>query len=625
MTPQTDIATNAANVANLVEGFNSSFDETPHPALGQGSPEMGGEFSGEVDDEMAFAHGLAAGDDLAEISKEAVDLCAVEPPNDTGNGKRLLFHFGDDLKLVNAVGWHAWTGNRWRRESGKEIARRSAQLTAARIVLEADAMSATPMERRLIELGERARADYDAHMKNKPAEAGDEWDARRKELLSVMADGDGARSALSGRKIARRKYSIASGNSGKIKGMLEEATPHCTIQTADLDADHLAFNVENGTLFFERRVVDDPDGSVATGYTKAKWFCVLRPHERRDMITKMAPVTYDENAKCPNFDASMLRFQPDTPTREFLQRYHGYAMTGQTGEQCLVFNFGEGANWKSTFMEIVARVMGDYAASINFESISGDQQKSGSQASPDIARLLGARLVRSSEPDRSSPFKESLIKSLTGGEPILTRHNYGDFFEFSPTFKLVLAGNHKPEIGGVDHGIWRRIRFVLWPTKIPDDARRPFDDVIAELYAERAGILNWMIRGALEFLEAGLRTPQAVLDSTASYREEMDPVGSFIEDCVTVTPPPEEGEASAVKARDMYVSYTAWCWANGVRAWKEKSFATTMSQKGFVKERSKTSRNYINVVLHDVPIRPRSYQGGHEPPHPADNEDAIPS
>src|SRR5262249_15828908 len=158
--------------------------------------------------------------------------------------------------------------------------------------------------------------------------------------------------------------------------------------------------------------------------------------------------------------------QPNENVRRFLQCYHGYALTGLTGEQCLAFYYGTGSNWKSTFIEIVARVMGDYATVLNFESLTGDHSASGSQASPDIARLPGRRLVRGAEREGGVHVKEALIKSLTGGEPRLTRHNFGNFFEFRPVFKLVLSGNQKPEIGGVDHGIWRRIRFVLWPVTI---------------------------------------------------------------------------------------------------------------------------------------------------------------
>lgn len=614
----------AARLADLVENKTTT---APHPVVGKMADENGGD----IRDDEALAAGLAAGDDIAKISQEAIALCVNEPPNDIGNAMRLLHHFGDDIRFVSNVGWFVWNGKRWQfdgtEKSGFPRLERMAQLVAGRITLEADAMSASPAEQRAINAGIEARGLLDAHLKEKPeADDGGAWETRRRELSALVAEGEGARRALQGRKIARRKYAISSGNSGKLVGMVKRAAPHRTIDPSALDADPHALNLENGTLHFVAVVEDDPDGTEATGYRKRIWKAVLREHDRRDLISKIAPVSYDPRARSPHFEASIEKFQPNEPTRAFLQRFHGYALTGLTGEQCLVFNFGDGANWKSTFNVIVAKVMGDYATTINFESLSGDGQRSGSQASPDIARLPGARLVQSSEPGRGVQFKESLIKSLTGGEPILTRHNFGDFFEFTPSFKMVLAGNHKPSIGGVDHGIWRRIRFVLWPTQIADHERRPMNDILAEIEPEFSGVLNWLVAGTLAYLGGGLRTPQEVVDSTAQYREEMDPVGCFVGDCVSIVPPPEGKPATAmVQARVMHDAFLSWCHENSVKPWGERTFASAMSQKGFTKVRKTSSRFYENVALHDVPERPRARQGGNEPPHPADAMDeAIP-
>src|SRR5262249_2140373 len=139
--------------------------------------------------------------------------------------------------------------------------------------------------------------------------------------------------------------------------------------------------------------------------------------------------------------------------RRFLQSWMGYCITGLTDEQALVYFHGNGANGKSTFVDTICRLMGTYSRTLSFESLAGEQGKRGDQATPDITRLPGSRLVRASEPERGVAFKESLLKSLTSGENLLARHLHEKFFEFKPTFKLVLSGNHKPEIGGVDHGI----------------------------------------------------------------------------------------------------------------------------------------------------------------------------
>jgi putative DNA primase/helicase len=232
-------------------------------------------------------------------------------------------------------------------------------------------------------------------------------------------------------------------------------------------------------------------------------------------------------------------------------------------------------------------------------------------------------LIRASEPERGVQFKESLIKTLTGGEPMLVRSLNKEFFEFRPAFKMILSGNHKPEIGGVDHGIWRRIKFVPWPVTISDKEKRQMDDVLDELWAERSGILNWLLSGALDYLNSGLRTPQEVIDATAEYREEMDPVGTFVDICVEDLPsigghPPR----STVSARQMYDAFARWAVANAVRPWKEKAFAMTMAQKGFVKDRVSSGVRYLHVALRNVPDSGR--EASQDPPHPADRHEIIP-
>jgi putative DNA primase/helicase len=586
----------------------------PHPAEG-GAP-----YGGQGDDEVDPADDERP-EDEADISREVLIACSHEPQNDTGNGARLLHHFGAELLHVRNVGWHAWAGTHWENEGGNEMAVRRAHKTAERIVLEADWMSATPNEQRAIDAASQAR-DAMAAIERAKGSVDARKDQQWQMLSRVVEAGDAAQAALKGRQIARRKYSVSSGNAGKIRGMLDQASPYCTVKIDALDADPLAFNVLNGTLRFVCDEIPDPDASDHSGKMVKQWRIEMTEHRPGDHITKVAPVEYDKGARCPHFEAAVTRFLPIEPVRDFVQRFHGYALTGMVGEQCFVFSYGTGANWKSTFVEIIARIMGPYCATINFESLTGDQQRSGSGPSPDLARLPGARLVRASEPERGVQFKEALVKSLTGGEPMLVRSLNKEFFEFRPTFKLVLSGNHKPEIGGVDHGIWRRVKFVPWPVTIADHERRPMDEVMGEIWPERSGILNWLIAGALDYLNAGLRTPAEVAEATAEYRDEMDPVGTFIGACVHSVPSKPDGTpASSVTARAMYDAFASWAVANAVRPWKEKSFATAMSQKGFTKDRIAAGVRYLHVMLKNVPdgVRRRA----DEPPHPAD-EDMAP-
>lgn len=599
--------------------------ETPNPASDGGPQKRAGEGADDFDETDVpppAAGDPVLGDDDRDLA-EAVARCTPEPQNDTGNGKRLLAHFGDALLHVRKVGWHQWTGSHWNSEGGDEAATRSAQVTAERIAFEAAFLANSKAELEAIEAGDAA--DDELAKLDKIKEPTDDQKRKMRQLRAVSDDGAEAKAALTGRKNSRRKYAISSGNAGKIRGMIDQALPHKTVVTDALNPDKLAFNVRNGTLRFHQVEIDDPDGTEATGFKRKVWRVRLDPHSRADLITKIAPVEYDAKAMCPTFDASLKRFQPHEAVRKFLLRYHGYALTGLIGEQCFIFNFGLGSNWKSTFVEMVCRVLGDYAATLDFKSLSGENQGSGSQASPDLARLPGARLVRASEPERGVQFKEALIKSLTGGEPMLVRHNFKDFFEFKPDFKLTLSGNHKPQISGVDHGIWRRIKFVRWPVTIRDDEKRPFDDVIAELMPELPGILNLLIAGALDYLNHGLQVPAEVDEATAEYREESDPVGNFIADCVESVAMNADGSpASSVPAREMFAAFEAWGQHNAIKTWKEKAFAEAMRDKGFEKKKKETGRIYLHVRLHDVPTIKTNRRD--EPPHPADaDDDEIPA
>jgi putative DNA primase/helicase len=588
---------------------------SPHPHVEGGSPEK--EFAGEED--APFDDGCVppAPPPDVTVSPEALQDCVAQPLNDTGNGKRLLLHYGDDVLHVRDVGWHTWSGTHWHREGGDEAVVGRAQLVAALIVLEADLLAATPRERALIEAADSAHAQLDDL--GKIDELTPEQEQSMDALERAIRAGEFARGELTKRQNKRRAFAVSSGNTSRITGMIAQALPHRTVKPDALDVDPVAINLENGTLNFVRAMVDDPDASELTGYKKTIWRPELRGHDRGDLISKLSPVVYDAEAQCPAFMAFLDRFQPNLAIRKFLQVYHGYAMTGLTGEQCLAFSHGLGANGKSTFVEIICRIMGDYALTLSFESLAGENGRRGDQASPDLARLPGARMVRASEPERGVNFKESLLKSLTGGEPMLVRHLHKGFFEFRPAFKLVLSGNHKPDISGVDHGIWRRMRLVPWEVTIAESDRRPIEDVLAEFWQERSGILNWLIEGTRLYLTEGLIVPAEIATATSDYREEMDPVGGFVADCVEGVPMLDGVVVAVVLAREMYEAFESWCAANSVRAWKEKSFATVMLDKGFVRKREASGRKYLNVRLHDVPPRPKR-NVNEEPPHPADDE-----
>ncbi|GAB5376488.1 MAG: hypothetical protein AcusKO_29500 [Acuticoccus sp.] len=493
--------------------------------------------------DLPTSQGLAGGDRAAASEAEITERCAGFELNDTGNAHRLLSRYRDDILHIRDVGWSVWDGKRWSLDGGAEAVSRMAQETARAIRL----------ERRHI---------------NTPD------DAQREKLMS-----------------ARVKFSIASGNISRINAMTAIAATHASVMASELDVDPMAINVQNGTL--RVKWVDDPecpDPDVVRQIPELE----LCPHNPADRISRLMTVAYDPEAKCPRWEAFVERFLPDPDVRWWMQRWHGYGLTGLTDAQLLCFNYGLGANGKSTFIEAIRRMMGDYAASLPPEAVTGEQSRRSDQATPEFARLVGVRLVAVGELPKDKPLKDDTIKLLTGGEPMLVRHLNQGFFELRPTFKAVMTGNHQPRADGSDYAIFRRLRLVLWPTRLSEEERKPMAEILGGFQEEAPGILNWLLRGLLGYLQHGLGAPDAILHATEEYRSEMDPVGEFAKQCLVEYP---DGR---VPARNLYEVYMLWCRTNAVYARKETTFAKDMAAKGYQKSKGRI-REYLNVRLVNVP------------------------
>jgi hypothetical protein len=204
-------------------------------------------------------------------------------------------------------------------------------------------------------------------------------------------------------------------------------------------------------------------------------------------------VLYDPNAEAPIFHKFIREVVPDDEVRIFLQRFFGYCLTGSTKEQAILMLWGEGSNGKSTLVDLLNWLLGDYALVTPFASLLHTDQRRGGEPTPDLARMPGARLVSAAEPETGARFAESMLKQLTGGEKMTVRHLRQDFFEFKPQFKLCLSFNNKPYIRGQDEGIWRRLLLVPFNQRFVDADRLKenpgalpkIKDLDKKLHAER--------------------------------------------------------------------------------------------------------------------------------------------
>lgn len=277
---------------------------------------------------------------------------------------------------------------------------------------------------------------------------------------------------------------------------------------ADLDRDPYLFNVLNGTI------------NLRTGR--------IRPHDANDFITMIAEVVFDPKAKCPTFDKFMDNFTVSNPDLvEYLKRWAGYFLTGDTSERKMLTLVGNGANGKGTFIDTCKVVLGSYAKTVQAESLMQTKFASGAAASPDLARLVGARAAFVSEGDRSHKLNEALIKQISGQDTLTARALYGSPFEYLPQFKFIFQTNYLPKIRGLDDGIWWRQAVVKCLAHFPPD--KMDKDLRKKLAAEASGILNWMLQGALEWQQNGLAPePQVVKKAVEQYRIDSDNVTRFL-------------------------------------------------------------------------------------------------
>lgn len=307
---------------------------------------------------------------------------------------------------------------------------------------------------------------------------------------------------------------------------------------SEMDRAGNAFNVRNCLI------------SLKTGRTAE--------HDKKYMISKLAPVTYDENAKCPRWDRFIEEVTcGDKSLQLYLQRMIGYCMTAYTKEQCMFFLYGNGSNGKSVFVDTIAYMLGEYAASCQPETVM--MRDRNNTARGDLARLKGARMVVTSEPNDGCRLDEGIVKQMTGGteNKLTARFLYGREFEFSPEFKIVMSTNYKPVIKGTDNGIWRRVRLIPFTAEFTKENRDP--QLTEKLRRELPGILNWAIAGAVGWCKEGL-PPCAIIDEAGQeYRSEMDRVQQFLDDCT------ERSDSGSTQASTLYKCYRAWCSEQGDR------------------------------------------------------------
>jgi putative DNA primase/helicase len=336
------------------------------------------------------------------------------------------------------------------------------------------------------------------------------------------------------------------------------------------DQDPWLLNVENGTI------------DLRTGE--------LKPHRREDMITRLSPAVYDPDAGPPARWLQFLSeiFDANKNLIDFVQRVSGYTLTGSVSEQKFFLLCGGGVNGKTTFLNTLMYVMGEYAVKLAPGLLFTARRDMRPSA---FAGLKGRRLAAIAQVEFGSKLAEVVVKELTGCDRIVARRKWGDSFEFEPTHKLFICGNHLPAIRETDHAIWRRILLIPFTGTIPEE--RQDRELPAKLRAEASGILNWLVRGCLEWQKNGLAPPAEVADAAGSYRSDMDVLGDFLDECIIPNPDSE------VTNPEMRKAYEEWCQHSGERPMSARGLTLRMKERGFVQKRigHSRTRTWVGIAL----------------------------
>jgi putative DNA primase/helicase len=379
---------------------------------------------------------------------------------------------------------------------------------------------------------------------------------------------------------ALRLHALRSESAQRLGAMIKLAETEAPVVASaeKLDADPLLLGVTNGVI--DLRAVT--------------W----REARRDDYVTKAAGVTFNADAKCPNWLAFLDIIFPVTEERSqseqkkliaYLQRVTGYLLTGLTVEEVMFVLWGKGNNGKSTFRETVFAMMGDYAVGSDAGLLLVNKNTGG--ATPDLARLHGRRLVTINETPQHSHLNETRVKFITGHDIITARNLYQEPFDFAPTHKTFLTTNNKPVVRDTDEGIWRRLHLVPFTTTIPENQRdRHFR--AKKLLPEMSGILNWALEGLRSYHRDGLAPPKEVTAATQEYREDMDIVGRWIEERCHKDPTAE------AKISELHNDYEEWAKEEVGFALSAIAFGRELSgREGLVRKKVEGVRGLCGLKL----------------------------
>jgi P4 family phage/plasmid primase-like protien len=282
----------------------------------------------------------------------------------------------------------------------------------------------------------------------------------------------------------------------------------------------------------------------------------------------------------------------------YLQRICGLCLTADTSLECLWFLYGASTrNGKSTFVETMAQMLGDYALSTPPETPSQRRRQAGA-ASGDLARLDGCRFLNASEPPKRMLLDTALVKTLTGRDSITARNLYEREFQFRPKFKLLINTNNLPVISDDTLFTSDRVRVIEFPHHFTEAEQKPQLKRELCLPENLSGLLNWCIEGLCEYRRIGEKPPESVRTATASYQKDSDKISLFFSEVM------EKNAEFNVAGSTVYERYSKWCEDSGFGVDSKSSFFSELRSRGFLAESATVNGKSIHNAIRGYRIKP---------------------
>lgn len=338
-------------------------------------------------------------------------------------------------------------------------------------------------------------------------------------------------------------------------------------ELAEFDESPTLLNLQNGTLDLSKKPV------------------AFREHSPKDRLTKQCNVAYDADAESELWERFLRKILVDPATDkpsdelyDFMQVYLGSFLSGKVELQAVGIMWGSGNNGKSTLIETLCEILGDYAVNPSSDLLLAKRGNSSGQANPEMMTLRGARMAACQEIDKGKQLDEATVKLLTGGDTLSSRPLYGGQVQWSPTHQIMLATNNKPVVTGGDVGIWRRIKLIPFAYEIKDsELVSEFKSLLIE---EAPGILNWLIEGYQRFQDGELSYPKIVEIATDEYKGDSDLIGRFVDELCVSEPPTYAQNGNA-----LYSVYATYATSHSETVVGRSTFYEEMEKKGFTVRR----------------------------------------